>query len=369
MSEKFDSRPRVAATPLTEDSTAPAQGSVAPAQAAHVDEQRKPGTPAKIAWPVRKHILSNTARRLVTDQCLDLAAGLTFYALLSAAPAVLALVSLLGVLGEAESTLETVLGLTQEMSHEAAEAIRPIIAELTSTPAAGLTLIISVIVAIWSASKYVGAFGRAMNKVYEVEEGRPLWKLKPIELLITAAILVLTAALGLLLVISGPVAESIGRFFGLGEMAVLVWNAAKWPVIIVFVMLLIALLYYATPNVKRPKFRWLSLGAMVALAVLVIISLGFILYINNFSSYNATYGAIGGVIVGFVWLWMANVSLLFGAELDAEIERGRQLQAGIPAEETIQLPPRDTRQIRKAHEREASSIERGRELRSDLGER
>ncbi|MGO1908735.1 MAG: YihY/virulence factor BrkB family protein [Brevibacterium linens] len=328
-------------------------------------EGRKPDTPVKVTRPVRRHILKNTMRRLVSDQCLDLAAALTFYALLSAAPAILAMVSLLGVVGEAESTTEAVLSLAQEMSTEAAEAIRPIVMELASTPAAGLTLIVSVVVAVWSASKYVGAFGRAMNTVYEVEEGRPLWKLKPIMLLITVLILVLMAAMGLLLVISGPIAKSLGSFLGVGSVTLLIWNAAKWPVVIVFLMLLIAVLYYATPNVKRPKFRWVTLGALVALLVLIVISLGFILYINNFSSYNTIYGTIGGVIVGFAWLWMANVSLLFGAELDAEIERGRQLQAGIAAEETIQLPPRDTRQILKARERESRSIAEGRQLRRE----
>ncbi|SMX93697.1 MULTISPECIES: YihY/virulence factor BrkB family protein [Brevibacterium] len=268
-------------------------------------------------------ILANTIRHVVNDEGLDLAAGLAFYALLSMAPATLALVSMLGVIGEAKSTTEAVLALASDLSSEASEAIRPIVTELVSTPAAGLTLIVGVIIAIWSSSKYVGAFGRAANRAYAVQESRPFWKLKPMMLLITLVLLLLMAALGLLLVVSGPIAESLGRLVGLGPVAVMIWSVARWPVVIVFVMLMIALLYFATPNVKKAKFRWSSIGAFVALIMLVIVSLGFVVYINNFDNYNAAYGAIGGVIVGFVWLWMVNLALIFGAELDAEIERSQ----------------------------------------------
>lgn len=271
----------------------------------------------------KRGVLANTIRHVISDQGLDLAAGLAFYALLSMAPATLALVSMLGVIGEAKSTTEAVLGLASDLSTEAVESIRPIVSELVSTPAAGLTLIVSLIVAIWSSSKYVGAFGRAANKAYSVQESRPLWKLKPMMLFITLVLLLLMAALGLLLVVSGPIAESLGRLVGLGPVAVMVWSIARWPVVVFFVMLMIALLYYATPNVKKAKFRWSSIGAFIALLTVVIVSLGFVVYINNFDNYNATYGAIGGVIVGFVWLWMVNLALIFGAELDAEIERAQ----------------------------------------------
>lgn len=270
-----------------------------------------------------RHILINTIRHVIGDQGLDLAAALAFYALMSMAPATLALVSMLGVIGEAKSTTEAVLGLTAELSGEASDAIRPLVTELVSTPAAGLTLIVSVIVAIWSSSKYVGAFSRALNTAYGVDEGRPLWKLKPILLLITLALLLLMAALGLLLVVSGPIAESLGRFVGLGPVALAIWSIARWPMVIFFVMLMIAILYYTTPNVTRSKFHFSSIGAFVALILLIIVSLGFVIYINNFDSYNAAYGTIGGVIVGFAWVWMANLALIFGAELDAEIRRSR----------------------------------------------
>jgi membrane protein len=166
-----------------------------------------------------------------------------------------------------------------------------------------------------------------------------------------------------MLVISGPVAEAIGNVLGLGGVALTVWNIAKWPVIVALVVVVIAILYYATPNIRQPKFRWISLGSLIALLVFVVASVGFGFYVGNFSNYNKTYGAIGGVIVMLLWLWILNMSLLFGAEFDAETERGRELQAGIKAEETIQLPPRGTKKSDKLHKQEEEDIQRGRELR------
>ena len=178
-------------------------------------------------------------------------------------------------------------------------------------------------------------------------------------------LVLLVAALLMMLVLSGPIAETLGDYVGLGTEAVMIWNIAKWPVMLIFAVLLVAILYYATPNVKQPKFRWMSMGAFIALIVLGIVTLGFSFYVANFGNYNATYGAIGGVIVLLLWLWLANVSLLFGAEFDAEVERGRELQAGIQAEESVQLPPRDTRQTEKRQEQEEEDIAEGRKLRQE----
>jgi membrane protein len=317
---------------------------------------------------VRSFVIRNTLRRMLEDQCLDRAAGLSFFGLLSAAPAILALVSLLGVIGEAEPTAEAVLSLAHDVSPEATSAIRPIVTELVEAPSAGVTLIGSLLVAIWSASKYVGAFSRAMNQVYRVEEGRPFWKLKPLTLLITVVLVTLLAALGMLLVLSGPVAKSLGGLIGMGETALLIWNAARWPVFILVIIVLLAVLYYVTPNVRQPKFRWVSVGALIALLTLLVVSAGFVFYINHFNSVNATYGSIGGVIVGLVWVWMVNLSLLLGAEFDAEFERGRQLRAGIAAEETIRLPLRDARQIRRARKKRAEVVDEGRALRQTFSD-
>ena len=245
--------------------------------------------------------------------------------------------------------------------------LRPPIEQLVQSPSAGVALITGALAALWSASGYVGAFGRAMNRIYEIDEGRPVWKLRPLQLVLTLAGLLLAAAVAFMLVVSGPVAEAVGNAIGAGSVAVTVWNIAKWPVILVCVVLAVAVLYYATPNVKQPKFRWISVGAGFAILMWIVASVLFGLYVANFGSYNKTYGTLAGVIVFLLWLWITNLALLFGAELDAELERGRQLQAGLPAERDIQLPPRDTRVLDKNEKAEEKDIERAEELRRTRG--
>jgi membrane protein len=208
-----------------------------------------------------------------------------------------------------------------------------------------------------------------MNRVYKIDEGRPVWKLRPTMLLVTLITVVLTALVAIGLVVTGPAAQAVGDAVGLGSTAVTVWNIAKWPVMLAVVVVIVALLYYATPNVKQPKFRWISVGALVAIITWIVASALFGFYVANFSSYNKTYGSLAGVIVFLLWLWITNLALLFGAELDAELERGRELQAGLPAEEVIQLPARDTRNIEKAERKEREDIERGKEIRLGASER
>ena len=217
--------------------------------------------------------------------------------------------------------------------------------------------------ALWSASGYVGAFGRAMNRIYEIDEGRPIWKLRPAMLLLTIVLVILAALVLLALVLTGPVAESVGDAIGLGSTAVLVWQVAKWPVLLAVVILIVALLYYATPNVKQPKFRWVSVGAVLAIVVWILVSAAFGFYVANFSSYDKTYGALGGVIVFLLWLWLTNLALLFGAELDSELERGprapvRPRRRGDPAACRPATPATSTRRQAK----EAEDIERGRAI-------
>ncbi|WP_338123982.1 YihY/virulence factor BrkB family protein [Cellulomonas iranensis] len=206
-----------------------------------------------------------------------------------------------------------------------------------------------------------------MNRIYEVDEGQPVWKLRPLLLVLTAALVVLAVLVVAFLALSGPVAESIGRSVGLSGTTVAVWQVVKWPLVVVLVVLAIALLYHGTPNVRQPRFRWLSVGALVALVVWVLASAGFAFYVSRFASYDETYGSLAGIVVLLLWLWLTNLALLFGAELDAELERGRQLQAGIAAERTLQLPPRDTRASDKRRARLEEDVERGRALREQAG--
>ena len=346
-----------------ETSTAKADTAPAP------DDARKPDSPPDLDKPSWKYIFRKTLREFTGDQCPDLAAGLTYYAIFSLFPALLALVSLLGIFGQAEKTTAALLEIVQRIAPgQAVEMIRGPIQELTTSPAAGFTLFIGLATALWSASGYVTAFGRAMNRIYEIDEGRGFVKLRGTMLGVTLVSVIIVALLAAMLVISGPVAEAIGNVMGLGGVFLTVWNIAKWPVIVALVIVVIAVLYYATPNIRQPKFRWMSIGSLIALLIFVLASVGFGFYVGNFSNYNKTYGAIGGVIVMLLWLWILNMSLLFGAEFDAEMERGRQLQAGIEAEETLQLPPRDTKKSDKLQEKEEEDIRLGRELREKYSE-
>ena len=271
---------------------------------------------------------------------------------------------MLGLFGQAEATTATIVEILRGFTDPSVvEAVREPIERLASAPGAGLAFALGLVGAIWSASGYVAAFAQAMNRIYEVDEGRPFWKLRPTMLVVTIIMLLLAIIMAVLLVVSGPVAEAIGDAIGLGPVVVTVWNIAKWPVLVAFAVLLIAVLYYATPNVKQPKFRWMSVGSFIALVVLALASLGFFFYVSNFANYNKTYGSIGGIIVLLLWLWIANIALLFGAEFDAEMERGRQLQGGIEAEETLQLPPRDDRQSKKRQRGEADDVAEGRRVR------
>lgn len=332
------------------------------------DDPRKPDDPTDVAAPAWGYVLKRTLAEFTKDKCTHLAAALTYYALLSLFPALLALVSTLGLFGQGPQTVDALLGIVESAGGAGvADTLREPLTGLAESPGAGLAFVTGLLGALWSASGYVTAFAHSMNVIYEVEEGRPIWKLRPVMLAITVVLLLIAMIMVLLLIISGPIAEAIGEALGLGEVAVTVWSIAKWPVLVVFAVLLIAVLYHATPNVKQPKMRWISPGGIVGLVMLAIASLGFFFYVANFSNYDATYGSIGGIIVLLLWLWIVNLALLFGAEFDAELERGRQLQGGIEAEDDLQLPPRDTRQTEKQEKKEQRLIDEGRELRQTRG--
>src|SRR5687767_13811582 len=240
------------------------------------DDDRKPDSPPDLTGRSWSHAFKLAWAEFRRDECTDLAAALTYYAILSLFPALLAVISLLGVFGEGASTADTLLELIDRIGQEdAVDQLREPITQMTETRAAGFGLVFGLIGAVWAASGYVGAFGRAMNKIYEIDEGRPFWKLRPVMLLLTLIAVVLAAIALLLLIVTGPVAESIGNVIGLGSTAITVWSIAKWPVLAVIVVVVVALLYYATPNVKQPKFRWMSVGALVAIVVWVIASVGF----------------------------------------------------------------------------------------------
>jgi membrane protein len=332
------------------------------------DAPEKPRSPTDLRKPPWLYVARRTWREFGKDQCTDLAAALTYYAVLALFPALVAMLSLVSLVGDPKKTVDNLLQVMSDIgASSAADTLHPTITQLASSRSGGLAFVIGLLAALWSASGYVGAFGRGMNRIYEVGEGRPIWKLRPITIVLTLILVVLAGLVGLALVLTGPAAKSVGDLVGFGDTAVTTWDIAKWPVMLAVVIVIVALLYYVTPNVAQPRFRWVSVGAVVAITVLIIASTAFGFYVANFSHYNRTYGSLAGVIVFLLWLWITNLALLFGAELDAELERGRQLQAGIAAEESIQLPPRDTRKIEKAARQAEKDVALGRRIR--LGHR
>ncbi|MEO7587348.1 MAG: YihY/virulence factor BrkB family protein [Arachnia sp.] len=328
------------------------------------DDDRKPDDPTDLTKPSWKYIVKRSISEFGKDKCTDLAAGLTYFAVLSLFPALLALVSLLGVFGQGEQTTQALTGwLNDYAPKDLQPLLETTISGLTSQSGAGFALVTGLVGALWTASGYVGAFGRSMNRIYEIEEGRTVWKLKPAMLLLTFVMLVIVAVIVFAVALSGGVADAVGGFVGLGDTAVLVWSIAKWPVVIALAVLLIALLYYFTPNVRQPKFRWVSIGSLVALVISAIAVAAFAFYVSKFSSYGATYGIIGSVIILLLGIWIVNNVLLLGAEIDAEVERGRELQGGIEAEESVQLPLRDDRQVDKQAKKRDELVAEGAELR------
>jgi membrane protein len=287
--------------------------------------------------------LKRTATEFRDDNLTDWAAALTYYGLLSLFPALLAMVSLIGLFGDPKSTTDTVTEMVTALGPgSAADTFAGPIESITSNrSAAGLTLIIGLGTALWSASGYVGAFMRASNVIYETPEGRPFWKLRPLQLLVTLTMIVLTALVALGLVLTGPIVEAVADPIGLSGTAVDVWNIAKWPVLVALFITIIAVLYYASPNAKLRGFKWVTPGSIVAIVVWIVASAAFALYVANFGSYDKTYGTLGGLIALLVWFWITNLAILFGHQLNAERERSLEIEEGRPgAAEDLQLEPR-----------------------------
>ncbi|MFD8495536.1 YihY/virulence factor BrkB family protein [Amycolatopsis sp. NPDC059657] len=286
-------------------------------------------------------VLKRTVTEFNRDNLGDWAAALTYYGILSLFPAVIVLTAVLGLL-DPSATEVLIENVNAVVPGQGKEILAGAIRELQQSKGlAGPLAVVGLVGALWSASAYVGAFMRASNAIYEMPEGRPLWKTVPLRVGLTLAVVVLLALCAIGVVATGGVAERAGRLLGVGPTAVLVWEIAKWPVIAVLVSLAFALLYWAAPNVRSPGFRWLSPGGVLAVVLWVVASGGFALYVANFSSYNKTYGSLGGVIGFLVWLWISNLAVLLGAEFDAELVRGRNIEAGEPADNEPFLPPRD----------------------------
>ena len=299
-----------------------------------------PARPTDLSKRSWRDVLKRTVSEFRQDDLTLLAAALTYYAVLSLFPALLVLVSILGLLG-ASATQPLVDNLATLAPGPARDIVTNAIHNLQSASGtAGFAFVIGLAIALWSASGYVGGFIKASNVIYEVEEGRPFWKLRPFQIAVTVLLVLISAALALAIVITGPLAKRVGDVIGLGDTAVTVWNVAKWPAIALVVSQVIAFLYWVAPNIRHPGYRWISPGGVLAVVLWVVASVAFAFYVANFGSYNKTYGSLAAVMIFLIWLWITNVAILLGAEFNAEVERGREIEGGTPPDTEPFLPER-----------------------------
>ena len=296
--------------------------------------------PARLPRRAWGGVLKRTFSEFRADELTDWAAALTYYGILSIFPALVALVSILGLVGRSatDPLLSNLGGFAPGAAHQIlANALHGL---AKSRSGAGVVFVAGLAGALWSASGYVGAFMRAANRIWDVDEGRPIWKTIPLRLGVTLLMLLLLAASAVAVVVTGPLADRVGKLIGIGGTAVTIWDVAKWPVLVLVVGVMLSILYYASPNVRQPGFRWVTPGGVLAVVLWIVASAAFGLYVAAFGSYNKTYGSLGAIIIFLVWLWLTNVAVLLGAELNAELERGKQIEAGHPPDREPFLPPR-----------------------------
>ncbi|MEU2285836.1 YihY/virulence factor BrkB family protein [Streptomyces sp. NPDC013178] len=314
-------------------------------------ERQAPDEPGQLPKRSWRAVLKGTLTEFKDDELTDRAAALTYYGVLSLFPALLVLVSLLGVAGRS-ATDQVLENLRKLAPGSARDIVSDAVQQLQGRGGVGSVMaVVGLVLAVWSASGYVAAFIRSANAVYDMPEGRPVWKVLPVRVGVTVVLLVLAVISALIVVFTGALARRAGTALGIGDTALTVWSFAKWPVLVVLVTVMIALLYWATPNVKGRGFRWITPGSVLALVIWLVASAGFAFYVANFASYNKTYGTLAGVIVFLVWLWISNIAILLGLEFDAELARQRAVAGGLPRDEEPYVPPRDTRAWTEEDER------------------
>ena len=306
-------------------------------------------------------ILKRSIREFKHDDITDRAAALTYYGVLALFPAVLVLVSILGLLGKS-TTQQVLSNLGQVAPGGVHTFLTNVVTQVQGKAgAAGVAGIIGIVIALWSTSGYVAAFMRASNAIYDVDEGRPVWKTGPVRLLTTLALVIMLVIAAAIVVLTGPIANQVGTAFGIGHAAVLIWDIAKWPVLLIIVSVMFSLLYKASPNVRQPAFRWVSAGGILAVIIWLIASGLFAVYVSFSGSYNKTYGSLATVIVFLVWLWITNIAILLGAEFNAEAQRERAIRIGVPDDLEPYEELRDTRKLDEPEKRRVEEAERTRE--------
>jgi membrane protein len=324
------------------------------ARASKNRERTGPDSPTDLGRHTWWGVLKRTVKQFQADNLTDWAAALTYYGILSLFPALLVLISSLGLVGH--GTQKAVLDNVKKLvPGTAGDMVGNIIQNVQNAPkASGILAIVGLVAALWSASGYISAFMRATNAIYDVPEGRPIWKTLPLRIGLTILTGVLLTVSILAVVMTGSLANLIGKLLHIGHTAVIVWDVAKWPVLVVLISLMFAVLYYAAPNAKHSGFRWITPGGLLAVLVWLIASAAFALYVANFGSYNKTYGTFAGIIVFLVWVWISNIAILLGAEFDAELERGRAIEAGLrPPDKEPYMELRDDRKLKDGQRADA----------------
>ncbi|SCF30521.1 YihY/virulence factor BrkB family protein [Micromonospora mirobrigensis] len=316
-----------------------------PATAPERTQRRLPRRVRQLSWRTWRGVLVRSGRNFLKDNCADWAAALTYYGVLALFPSTIVVVALVGLVSEGERTVDTVLDLARDIGAGAVvgnegfvEVVRGVVDQQSG---AKVLLSFGLLGALWSASGFIGAFTRASNAIYGVQEGRPVYKLRPIQIGLAALSLLLLAVVATGLIVSGPVADAVGDLVGAGGLSRTVWSVAKWPALAMVVMVLLSLLFWTAPNVRQPRFRWVTPGGAVALLAWLLASFGFGLYVANFGSYDVTYGSLGAVIAFLVWLYLSNCALMLGVQINAELQRGRVLQSGAKDPGEPILPPRE----------------------------
>ncbi|MFE2440327.1 YihY/virulence factor BrkB family protein, partial [Streptomyces sp. NPDC059409] len=296
-------------------------------------EDAAPDSPTELPKRSWTALLRRVVAEFKDDELTDRAAALTYYGILALFPALLVLVSLLGIAGDS-ATQEVLDNVKKLAPGSARDVLTNAVEQLQAKAGLGSALaVVGLVGAVWSASGYVAAFIRAANAVYDMPEGRPVWKVLPLRVGLTVVLLVLAVVSALIVVFTGSLARQAGTALGVGDTALTMWSIAKWPVLVLLVTIMIAILYWAAPNARVKGFKWISPGSLVALLIWLLASAGFAFYVANFGSYNKTYGTLAGVIIFLVWLWVTNLAVLLGLEFDAELARQRVIDAGHPPEE------------------------------------
>jgi membrane protein len=324
------------------------------ASATSASDRKEPGSPTRLGKSGWIQTFKRALGQFKHDDITDRAAALTYFGVLAIFPGMLVLVSIMGMLGQSaqQSILSNINGIAPG---GAKTFLTGVIHQVQGRAgAASAAAIVGILVALWSASGYVAAFMRAMNAVYEVDEGRPIWKTAPIRLGVTLVTVVVLVISAVMVAVTGPIASRVGQALGIGNTGVLIWDIVKWPVLIVIISMLLSLLYWASPNVKQPGTKWITPGGIVAVVLWIIASALFGVYVSFSGSYNKTYGTLATVIIFLVWLWITNIAILLGAEFNAEMQHQRLIEAGLP--EKLQ-PFHELRDTKKLDPEEKARVE------------